>query len=425
MNLIRTLPPEIQRVDAFEIKEAVEHTLDNGLKVFVMNAGDEEVLRLELLFPSGCTDTQSYMTTIAAVSLADSGTSRHRAAEIAEEFDYYGSWYSSDAAAELVQYGLYTTNRFFSDALPLFYEVLNDPIYPEREVETWRQRRLQNLAVNREKTSWICNRNFLQKLFGPQSPYGFQAVEEDYERLMANGIREQSQRYRKPGEAMIVLSGKVTEEALIALGSLPVSDHLIPEFSVPTVSLPVVNGESRKVHIEKENSVQSTVMIGKRTISKNHPDFIPLTILNTLFGGYFGSRLMSNVREDKGFTYSIRSSLQTFRNESIFSISTETGKEVTDKAVDEIYHEMSRLRNEPVPREELELVKNYISGRFLRGFDGPFALADFFKNLKFHGLGYDYLKNYLTILNNLEPADLTVLAQKYLDPETMIEVVAG
>lgn len=425
MTLIRTKPPEIQRIAAFEVKEAVERQLDNGLRVYVINAGDDEVLRLEFLFPTGCASAHSYMETYAAITLADAGTSKRSADEIAEGFDYYGSWYNSAPSTEVVQYHLYTTNRFFAEALPLFYEVISDPVYPQREISSWKQRSLQHLAVNREKTSWICRRNFHLKLFGPDSPYGFHAVEDDYTRLTDSGIIQQSHKYRAPGQAMIALSGKVTTEALKVLGSLPVTYHYIPEFIIPFAPIPAINRESRKLHIEKENSVQSTVMIGKRTISKNHPDFIPLTILNTLFGGYFGSRLMSNVREDKGYTYSIHSNLQAFRNESIFSIFTETGKEVTGKAVDEIYREMDRLRNVTVPHEELELVKNYIVGRFLRGFDGPFAQADFFKNLKFHGLEYNYLKNYLTILNNLEPTDLTKLAQKYFDPETMIEVVVG
>lgn len=425
MTLIRITPPEIQRIGDFNIKEAVEHQLENGLRVFVMNAGDDDVLRLEFLFPTGCTNALSYMETYAAITLADAGTSKRHADEIAGGFDYYGSWYNSDPSTEVAQYHLYTTNRFFPEALPLFYEVVSDAVYPQREISSWRQRSLQHLAVNREKTSWICRRNFYLKLFGPESPYGFHALDEDYERLTDAGIVERSQNYRSPGEAMIVLSGKVTTEALKALGSLPVSFRQVPEFTMPAAPHPLTNRDNRKLYIEKENSVQCTVMIGKRTISKNHPDFIPLTILNTLLGGYFGSRLMSNVREDKGYTYSIHSGIQTYRNESVFSISTETGKEVTGKAVAEIYHEMDRLRNGPVPKDELELVKNYISGRFLRGFDGPFALANFFKNLKFHGLEYDYLKNYLSVLNNIEPADLTVLAQKYLDPDTMIEVVAG
>lgn len=425
MTLIRTTTPQIQRITDFEVKEAVEHQLDNGLRVYVMNAGDDEVLRLEFLFPTGCAGAHSYMETYAAITLADAGTSKRRADEIAAGFDYYGSWYNSEPSTEVVQYHLYTTNRFFPEALPLFFEVVSDPVYPQREISSWKQRSMQHLAVNREKTSWICRRNFYQKLFGPESPYGFHAVEEDYTRLTDSGIIHQSLKYRSPGEALVVLSGKVTSEALLALGSLPVTFQHIPEFSMPAAPHPSINRDNRRLHIEKENSVQCTVMIGKRTISKNHPDFIPLTIINTLFGGYFGSRLMSNVREDKGYTYSISSGIQTYRNESVFSIFTETGKEVTSKAIDEIYHEMERLCSEPVPADELALLKNYISGHFVRGFDGPFALANFFKNLKFHGLEYDYLKNYLSVLNNIEPDDLMVLAQKYFDPESMIEVVAG
>jgi predicted Zn-dependent peptidase len=159
--------------------------------------------------------------------------------------------------------------------------------------------------------------------------------------------------------------------------------------------------------------------------TKTHKDFHSLTVLNTILGGYFGSRLMTNIREDKGYTYGIGSGMIPLKKAGYFFISTEVGVEVCNKAIDEIYIEINRLRNESISEKELILVKNYMIGSFLRSIDGPFALANRFKSIMEYDLDYSYYDDYISTIKNIKASDLLNLANKYLDPNSMTEVVAG
>lgn len=181
----------------------------------------------------------------------------------------------------------------------------------------------------------------------------------------------------------------------------------------------------REQLVFKEDALQSAIRIGKILFNKKHPDFQPLQVLNTAFGGYFGSRLMSNIREDKGYTYGIGSGLASLQNGGYFFISTEVGVDVCKSAIHEIYFEMERLRKDLIPQDELELVKNYLLGTFLRSVDGPFAMADRFKGIMEYGLSYDHFDKYIATIKNITASQLRDLAQTYFDKDSMVELVVG
>jgi predicted Zn-dependent peptidase len=160
-------------------------------------------------------------------------------------------------------------------------------------------------------------------------------------------------------------------------------------------------------------------------ISKTHPDYNRFVLLNTILGGYFGSRLMSNLREDKGYTYGISSYISNYINGGFFSIATEVNANYTQAALDEIFLEINKLRTQAVGESELQLVKNYIYGTFLRNFDGPFALAERFRSARDFGLGFDYYKKSLDEILVVNPDDLIETAKKYLDPDYLIKLIVG
>jgi zinc protease len=160
-------------------------------------------------------------------------------------------------------------------------------------------------------------------------------------------------------------------------------------------------------------------------ITRSHPDYPGMAVLNTLLGGYFGSRLMSNIREDKGYTYGIGSAMVSLREAGYFFISTEVGADVTTAALDEIYKEVKRLQDEPAGEDELSTVRNYLSGTFLKSIDGPFALIDRFKTLTLSGLGYDYYDRYLQTVQSISPAQLQELALRYFNRNDFMELVVG
>ena len=154
-------------------------------------------------------------------------------------------------------------------------------------------------------------------------------------------------------------------------------------------------------------------------------EFFKLQILNTVFGGYFGSRLMSNIREDKGYTYGIGSAITSMEDAMFFFLSTEVGADVTNEALKEVYFELDRLRDELVSEEELVMVKNYMLGSMLKSSDGPFSMADKYKAVYFKGEDLSFYDRYISMVNNVTSEELLEVAKKYFDPEEMLEVVVG
>jgi predicted Zn-dependent peptidase len=422
----RSLAPEVSIPVSVNVPQAVTYRLSNGSSIYVIDAGEDEVVRLEIIIPNSATDSNSFMIASAAHSLADAGTKDKSAEEIAEEFDFFGSFFQNEISPDYRSFTLYSINRFFKESLQVFLNVLLNPTFPETEVENWKRRSLQSLAVNREKVAWLGRKAMIAGLFGPGHPYGFTPEIEDYESVTAESLRHFHQTNNDISNGILIISGKVDQSILDAceqLTALPVQGGkpagIVDQNTVIWPSLP------KSLVVEKNGSVQFGLRMGMRTITKNHPDFQALSIVNTILGGYFGSRLMSNIREDKGYTYGIGSMLTPYLNAGSFTISTEVGRDVCKATAEEIRFELQRLATVPVPDKELEIVRNYLTGTFLRSLDGPFAIADRFKGLVLYGLEYDYLKNYLDLLNNINQDQILDIASRYLNPENMIEIISG
>jgi zinc protease len=169
--------------------------------------------------------------------------------------------------------------------------------------------------------------------------------------------------------------------------------------------------------------VQGSIRIARNFPNRHHPDFQKTQVLNNVFGGFFGSRLMTNIREDKGYTYGIYSYLANNRQESAWVISTEAGKEVCAATIEEVYKEMRLLCEEPVEEEELQIVRNFAIGTVLGDLDGPFHVAGRWKNILLNGLDGNYFREGIRIVKTITPKELQELAVKYLDPTAWYEMV--
>lgn len=420
----RNIEPPLSIPDKIFIRQPEEFTLDNGLKVFVIDSGEQEVAKLEIIFPAGLVHETQKLVASVANHMVDEGTSKHSAAQISESFDYYGAYLQKEDMYDYSAVSLFVLGKFLDKTLPLFSEVLFDASYPQKELGIYVQRSIQRLEVAQKKVSFVSKRKFFELLYGKTHPYGYAYEKEDYEKLNRDLLFSFHRNHYKLHDALIIISGKIKDKELKTLnsvfGNLPVANGTnysvrFPEFPEKTFS----------EFIPKQDAVQSSIRIGRRLFSKTHPDANGITVLNTLLGGYFGSRLMSNLREDKGYTYGINSSIVSLLRSGYFLISTETGTEVTKPAVREIYNELKRLREEPVVAEELQLVKNYLTGSFMRSIDGPFALASKFRSIKMYGLGYDYYEKFLHTVRSIDANEIIRLANLYFRDEDMNETVVG
>lgn len=426
MMLNRTIEPDISIPDTVSFKRVEEVILKNNTSLYLLNAGTQDLCRIEVIFKAAEIHSSIPLVATAVNDLLDSGTKNKTAFEIAESFDYYGAYLQTESNPDYTSVKLYTLNKHLAKTLPLLKEILTDAIFPADELETYKQQNYQRLKINNEKVDYLARKKFYGSIFSPQHPYGYEINEKHYADLFAEQLLNFYQKSYLLNNAFVLASGKFSNADLKEIenhfGSYPVSQSLsTPQFFSPAnkSSIP------KKIIIERENAVQSAIRIGKHWLDKTHPDFQQMIITTTILGGYFGSRLMKNIREDKGYTYGIGCSVSSFLQSGFISISTQVGKDVCPNALEEIFKEIELLRTAEVTKEELTLVKNYLFGAFQRSIDGPFALADKFKNIKVFNLGYQYYINYLNLLKTVSPEMVQKTAFEHLRSDGLIEVIAG
>jgi len=418
----RTHAPEISIPSSVPIAEAALRTMKNGVPVYTISAGTQEVVKIELIFAAGNISAEKTLIATATNDLMDEGSLNFSSSEIAEALDYYGAYLHSENGADWSSHSMYSLNKFVEDTLPYFQEIITQPLFPLKETQTYRQQGKQRLLVNQGKVDYMARVQFSQALFGKEHPYGRKTEIEDYDLLSMESLASFHAKQYKNGLRAVFISGLVSsnlvDKIINMLESMKCEKGVLP-------TIPLISYTPVKKFVEKEGAIQSAIRIGRRTFTREHPDFILFSVLNTILGGYFGSRLMANIREDKGYTYGIGSGLVSLDQEGYFFISTEVGADVREAAVKEIYHEIARLRDELVPEAELKLVKNFITGSFQRSIDGAFALAEKHKMLALNNLPISYLNDYLVKIKAISPAQLKECANRYLQAGDLCEIVVG
>ena len=279
------------------------------------------------------------------------------------------------------------------------------------------------MGVNLEKNDFLSRKIFNNVLFG-NSLYGYDTRAQDYDRLTQDQLKEYFNLAYQPENCTVIISGKVTDAALKLIDELFGSYWSGGADAIPN-SFDFVPGAGVEHYIEKGDALQSAIRLGKVAINRSHADFPGMQVLNTILGGYFGSRLMANIREDKGYTYGIGSALVSMKNAGYFFIASEVGADVCGSALDEIYKEINILKQDAVSTEELSLVRNYMLGSMLGSLENAMSHADKFKNIYFSGLGYDYYQNYIRTVKTINPEDLLGLANKYFNTDTFETVIVG
>jgi predicted Zn-dependent peptidase len=258
-------------------------------------------------------------------------------------------------------------------------------------------------------------------LYGEQHPYGRYSSAEDFDALQQEQIKDFYKKYYQQGKLIIFASGRLPanlEELLNQhFGDLPFGE--VAQTDIP--SLPAAEKKYRITN--DQDGVQGSIRLARPFPNRHHPDFLKTQVLNALFGGFFGSRLMENIREDKGYTYGIHSYLQNHIGQSAWMVSTEAGREVSEATIEEVYKEMKILREEPVDEEELLLVRNYMMGSILGDLDGPFQIMARWKNIILNDLNEKYFYDSINAIKTVTAEELQALAQKYLQPEEFYELV--
>lgn len=421
--LNRKLAPANNSLKPIQLLKPVKAELKGGARVYIIDGADADVVRIEFIFPHTGWEAGQPLVNRALAGLLLEGTKSRSAADIAETIDFYGAFLHADSGADHTIITLHSLNKQLKHTLPIVKEILTEAVFPESELELFGRNSRQKLQVSLEKNEFQARRGFNAAVFGRKTPYGYPLEPADYDRIDREALLRKYKQQLSPGNCTIIVSGKVDASIQNELERLFGNDDW-PAVPVPAYQ-PFLKPElPGKYPVEMPGSLQSAIRIGKPAIHKTHADYVELQVLNTIFGGYFGSRLMANIREDKGFTYGIGSGLHSFKDTGLFFIATEVGIDVREKALAEIYLEMDRLRTDLVPEEELDLVRNYMLGSFLGSLENVFSHADKLKSLLVAGLDYTYYDRYFEAVRNVQPERLRALANTYFS-DGFYEVTAG
>lgn len=422
-TLDRTTPPRIKDAVEFDVKlkPAERVTLTNGTGVYAVNAGAEDVLQLEWVFYAGNWFEKKNLIAATANFLLKNGTVDRTAYQLNEHFEYYGSYLNRSCYNETATITLHCLSKHVDVLLPVVREILTESLFPEEELATYKQNMQQRLRVNLKKCDFVAGRLIDTYLYGEIHPYGRYSRFEDFEALTREDIGSFYKEYYQHGKLVLFAAGKLPQNLFELLeknfGDLPLRGVALADVAAQPAA------EKKYRVMNDPQGVQGAVRLGMPFPNRHHPDFLKAQVLNSVFGGFFGSRLMSNIREEKGYTYGIHSYLENHIRQSAWVVSTEAGRDVCEATIAEVYKEMGRLRAEPVGDEELLLVRNYMIGSILGDLDGPFQIISRWKNLVLNGLDESFFYKQIQTIKTVSAEELQALAKQYLQPENFYELV--
>ena len=393
----------------------VEHIMLPGeIPMHIARGGAEPVIQLEFIFSAGRAHSAIPPVANATAGLLSEGTSRFTSAEISEQMEYLGTTLKCQAGMDALSINLYCLSRHFEESVRMVTHLLTDANFPQHEFDSYFKRRLQKLRISMQRNEYLANMHLAQRLYG-EHPYGKVTTEDSLRQIERSHLVAHAE-YLGAGNLMLFASGQLSDEQIRFLGEELSS---LKEGRRPaSYGSPLVT-EATTLYHEGPQKYQCAVRIGALAPDKDHDDFSGLYALNMLLGGYFGSRLMRNIREEKGMTYHIFSSLDSLARASNLVIGTEAATDNLDNVLVEIEREMDRLKHDPVPEKEIEMVRNYLMGSLMMQLDGPFRTIDVLKGLILEGQSMDFLETLTAKIQSITSQELQDLAVTYLTFDNM------
>ncbi len=417
--LDRTQAPPFQKSSVLTLLNPQRFTAANGTSLYVLHGGTQEVIRLELMAKAGkWYETSAGIAHFAAAQL-DKGTIAKSSFQIASYFDALGAHVEITAGNDFITITIYALTKNLAEVLAVVNEILYEATFPEEELLLAKNIALQNLKVNEEKTSFLAGKYFRKAIFGDH-PYGSELDSAGIEKIESKKLQAFQQSFLLNFQA--IAAGHITETTLRVLTNfleaLPIGSANQKEldFAKP---LPV------NQYVTKEGSVQSTIRMGKRIINRHHKDFFELLFVTHLLGGYFGSRLMKNIREEKGLTYGIYSSVHPLVRDAYFIIGADVNRENRELTVAEIHKELNLLKTQAIKAEELETSRNHFIGSLQAEVTTPFAHADKFKTILLNNLPEDYYQQMIDRVSAMKSDDIQRIATLYFSTESFSEIAVG
>lgn len=420
--LDRSVAPRHTSSFNISLQKAQTHHLDNDILLHTLEAGTQPVVKVEVLFPTGGAYYEDKKgISLMALKLLQEGTLSFTSSQLSSHFAQYGAFVNVSPSFDVASISLYCLSKHLEILLPQFTEIVLSPVFPAAEVQRVRQIEIQQLRMQNERSNVIASKKFRQLIFGEANPYGKIINEQDLDEITPEDLQHFHEKQLNNFE--IIASGQADNQTVQLLTSF--FGKKSNARSVRSPQLYAVKTGASDIKENRPAALQSSVRMGKLVVDKTHEDFIPLLITSHVLGGYFGSRLMKNIREDKGYTYGVYSSLVSLKHNTYFVVGTDVIKEFSEQTVAEVKMELEKLCTTPVGSQELNAVKNHMLGHFQSQLTSAFSLAEKFKNIHVHGLNYSYYQKFLETLQSIDSSTIQQMANKYLEPSSLRTVVVG
>lgn len=414
--------PSIRIPERVDVPTARLTTLNNGVRLYLLENHDQQVVRLSFVFGAGSSRQTTLFSATSAANLLSEGSDRFTARQIAEQLDFYGSYFDIAVDRDMVVVSFCALSKFVMPTLQTAEEILLRPSFPQQEFDSYRIKRRQRLEIERRKVDVRVREAFAAAMFGADHPYGISAPEAAYDTLTREAVVDFYRRHYTADNCFVVCSGDLSDEALAAIENICVQ---LPQSGDRRELVFPAMVQTPSVRLEHAGAVQSAVRVGRMLFTRNHPDYVGMQVVATALGGYFGSRLMRNLREERGYTYGVFAGMVNLDRAGYLAIATQVAEAAREDTLHQIYTEIERLRTEPISEQELSLVKNIMVGEMMRILDGPFGIVDVTIENVQCGTDNHAVERTVEAIRRCTPEDVQRLAEKYLRREDLVEVTVG
>ncbi|MFO8236507.1 MAG: pitrilysin family protein [Bacteroidales bacterium] len=421
----RQIPPKTVPVDSFDTPKAEISKLSNDIPLYIIHAGTEDIVKIDIQFRAGDWFHNKPLVAESTSEMLTEGTKNMTSAEIAYKMDFYGAILRSVSNKDTATITALTLKKHLEPILQILSDIIKHPEFPEKEFITYLENKKQQFHLEHSRVNTLSREKFHEAIFGRKHPYGRITEYEDHERLSRNDLIQFHASYYTPENCHILITGNTDANTCSVIdkylgnGDWKTGKQIkIPPYSIQPA-------DQQEIFTKKPDAVQAAIRMGYSLFNKHHPDYLGMKIVTTILGGYFGSRLMKKVREEKGYTYGISAILASFVHEGYFAIVSEVGSNVCRKATGAIKNEIIRLKEEKVGTSEMDMVRNYMTGELMRMFDGPLSTSSSYLTILESQVSEDYFNRLFNKINNITSDEIIELANKYLDEEKMILSIAG
>lgn len=397
--------------------------LSNGIEVYSLKTASAELCYCELIFENGRIHEHKQMVARFTAIMLQEGTEDYNSAQVADFFDYYGASYSIHADLDFTSISFSCLQKFFAPLLEFVIHLITNPSFRQADLDRCKKFIKSQLKHQLAEPDFVSYREFTASIFGANETYGYNTSIDNIDAITLEDLHRYHQENYVSTMLKVFFCGnvEVIHEAFWQknLGSISVQNQTAKR------NYKSFENKLEVLHFPMEYAAQTSLKLGCKMFSKINTDFYPLYFINTILGDYFGSRLMKNIREDKGFTYDIHSTLDAQLHDGCFYISAELNQNELSQTLDEIKKELNRLHTEPIAETELLMVKNYLHGHLQRLLDGSFQSILFLKILVSEYHDAQAYKLIMDTIHDIDAKQIMDLSKRYLNYENMTIITAG